>query len=212
MKNSSSAKETILKKIRQALANPVPVPFQSKEGSSSLFKPSVQELELEFAENFTGLKGRFSFCLNFNELADQLNGIFSAYSIKSVVCKEEGLLKLLLKSGVKALFTDDLATAEVSVTSCELLIARTGSIILSSAQPNGRTASIYPPIHICIAFTSQLVYDLREGIQMLKEKYNTKLPSFITLATGPSRTADIEKTLVIGVHGPQEVFVLLLEG
>ena len=48
-------------------------------------------------------------------------------------------------------------------------------------------------------------------LQMLKEKYGSPLPSMITFATGPSRTADIEKTLVVGVHGPKEVFCLLVD-
>ena len=71
--------------------------------------------------------------------------------------------------------------------------------------------SVYAPIHICIAYTDQLVYDIKEGLQILKEKYAGNLPSFITLATGPSRTADIEKTLVVGVHGPKEVYLFLVE-
>jgi len=56
-----------------------------------------------------------------------------------------------------------------------------------------------------------LVYDLKDALLLLREKYNGQLPSFISFATGPSRTADIEKTLVVGVHGPKEVFVFLVE-
>jgi L-lactate dehydrogenase complex protein LldG len=56
------------------------------------------------------------------------------------------------------------------------------------------------------------VYDIKEGLLNLREKYAGKLPSLITMATGPSRTADIEKTLVVGVHGPSEVYVFLVEG
>ena len=82
---------------------------------------------------------------------------------------------------------------------------------MTSAQQSGRTTSVYAPIHICIAYTNQLVYDIKEGLQILKEKYTVKLPSLITLATGPSRTADIEKTLVVGVHGPKEVYVFLVD-
>jgi L-lactate dehydrogenase complex protein LldG len=56
------------------------------------------------------------------------------------------------------------------------------------------------------------VYDIKEGLLQLKDKYAGNIPSLITLATGPSRTADIEKTLVVGVHGPAEVYVFLVEG
>ncbi|HEX8460867.1 MAG TPA: LUD domain-containing protein, partial [Segetibacter sp.] len=114
------------------------------------------------------------------------------------------------KRGI-SFFATDIASCDASITTCELLIARTGSLLLSSASESGRTTSIYAPIHICIAYTRQLVYDIKEGLLLLKEKYAGALPSMITLATGPSRTADIEKTLVVGVHGPAEVFVFLVE-
>jgi L-lactate dehydrogenase complex protein LldG len=55
------------------------------------------------------------------------------------------------------------------------------------------------------------VYDVKDALISLQKKYNNQLPSFLTLATGPSRTADIEKTLVVGVHGPKEVFVFLVD-
>ncbi len=82
---------------------------------------------------------------------------------------------------------------------------------MSSAQDSGRTVSVYAPVHICIAYSNQLVYDIRDGIEVLTEKYKNKIPSFITMATGPSRTADIEKTLVVGVHGPKDVYVFLID-
>ncbi len=108
--------------------------------------------------------------------------------------------------------TIHLASCDASITGCEFLVARTGSIMLSaSQQSSGRTVSVYAPIHICIAYTSQLVYDVKDGLQQLKEKYNSNIPSLITFATGPSRTADIEKTLVTGVHGPKEVYCFLVE-
>jgi len=70
---------------------------------------------------------------------------------------------------------------------------------------------VYAPVHICIAYTSQLVYDISEGLQQLRETYGQQFPSMVTIATGPSRTADIEKTLVVGVHGPKEVFCFLVD-
>ena len=68
---ANTAKENILKKIRQALAHPVPVPFPQSEGNETVFQLSAKEPELEFAENFTSLLGRFSFCSNEKELAEQ---------------------------------------------------------------------------------------------------------------------------------------------
>ncbi len=74
---------------------------------------------------------------------------------------------------------------------------------MSAAGTSGRSVSVYAPVHICIARTNQLVYDVKDGIQLVKEKYGANFPSLVTFATGPSRTADIEKTLVVGVHGPE---------
>ena len=58
---------------------------------------------------------------------------------------------------------------------------------------------------------SQLVYDIEDGLNRIKANYKDNLPSLITLATGPSRTADIEKTLVVGVHGPKEVYCFVVD-
>ncbi len=208
----SSSKENILKKIRQALANPVPVPFPQSEGNASVFQPLQKELEIEFAENFTALLGRFSFCMDEKELAAQLQYLAEAKKIKSIFCNEKDIKQKLYDNGFADFSAENLALCDASITGCELLIARTGSILMSTAQAGGRTVSVYAPVHICIAYTSQIVYDVKEALQIIKEKYTGKLPSLITLATGPSRTADIEKTLVVGVHGPKEVYVFLVEG
>ena len=90
-------------------------------------------------------------------------------------------------------------------------MARTGSLLLSSTASSGRTSSVYAPIHICMAGVQQLVYDISDAMQLMQQRYGQQLPSFISLASGPSRTADIEKTLVTGVHGPKEVFCFLTE-
>ena len=82
---------------------------------------------------------------------------------------------------------------------------------MSSEQQSGRTVSAYAPVHICIAYTQQLVFDTRDALKNLKNKYGNNIPSFITFAAGPSRTADIEKTLVLGAHGPKELTVFLID-
>lgn len=208
---ANTAKENILKKIRQALAHPVPVPFPQSEGNDSVFQPSSKELEIEFAENFTGLLGRFSFCFDEKELVQQLNTLIAARKWENIYCVEDALKQNLSASGFDNCNATDLKTCDASITTCELLIARTGSILLSSASESGRTTSVYAPVHICIAYSDQLVYDIKDGLKIVNEKYKNNLPSLITLATGPSRTADIEKTLVVGVHGPKEVFCFLVD-
>jgi L-lactate dehydrogenase complex protein LldG len=207
----SSSKEVILKKIRKALTESTPLPFPQSEGTSSLYHPSQKDLEIQFAEEFGKLQGKFAFCLNYTELCVQLNQLLTERNWVKIFCNET-TLKQSLSAGAFQNFSDTtLADCDASITTCESLVARTGSIVLSSAGQSGRTVSVYAPVHICIAFTHQLVYDVKDALQLVKEKYHQNLPSLISFATGPSRTADIEKTLVTGVHGPKEVYVFLVD-
>ena len=208
---SSTARENILKKIKQALGKPVPVPFPASEGNESVFLPSQQELEIEFAENFSKLEGRFSFCADEKELVLQLQTLIDTRKWTKIYSRETGINEKLSNAGFICSYANDVATCDAAITGCEALIARTGSMVMSSAQLSGRTISVYAPIHICIAYTKQLVYDISEGLQQVREGYGQNFPSLVTLATGPSRTADIEKTLVVGVHGPKEVFCFLVD-
>jgi len=210
---SLTTRENILNKIRQALTKPVPVPFVDRNMNEFVYQPATQDIELEFAENFTKLQGRFSFCANHAELAEQLAALTAARNWTKIICKEATLETVLTANNFNNInHTVSLNNCEAAITTCEALVARTGSLLLSSATNSGRNSSVYAPVHICIAYTSQLVYDIADAINNMKEKYGTNLPSLISLATGPSRTADIEKTLVVGVHGPKEVFCFLVEG
>ena len=209
--NVSSAKENILKKIRQALSESTPIPFPQSEGSHSVFQPSRQDLEIEFAEQFTKLQGKFIFCIDHRELVTQLNALIGHQTWKKVYCREEKLRQVLKEHAFDSFSDTELGDCDAAITTCESLVARTGSIVLSSASPSGRTVSVYAPVHICIAYADQLVYDIKDGLIALKEKYQQQLPSLMTFATGPSRTADIEKTLVVGVHGPREVYLFLVD-
>jgi len=207
----SPAKENILKRIRKALSHSTPLPFPKSEGTESVYHPATQEKEVEFAEQFTKLQGRFVFCINEQELAFQLSSLVKKMNWQKVYCLEDKLIKTAGAQISDRIVRTDLANCDVSVTGCEYLVARTGSIVMSAAQASGRTTSVYAPVHICIAYSWQLVYDVKDALQFLKERYQHAMPSLITFATGPSRTADIEKTLVVGVHGPREVYLFLVE-
>jgi len=201
---STTAKENILKKIRKALSNPVPLPFPLSEGTASIYHPAPDDLEVVFAETFTKLQGKFAFCEDEADLKAQLQLLIKSRQWNKIYCNEDRWNAVYSN-------TINLATCHASITGCEYLVARTGSIVLSARDQSGRTASVYAPIHICIAYTNQLVYDVKDALLALKEKYIENIPSFITFASGPSRTADIEKTLVTGVHGPKEVFLFLVD-
>jgi len=209
--NVSPSKENILKKIRRALSQSTPLPFPHSEGNQPLFPPLEQEAEIEFAEQFTKLQGKFIYCINRQEFAFQLTSLVKKQDWQKIFCLEDKLVEPVASQLEDRLVKTDLSHCDVSITGCEYLVARTGSIVLSSAQAGGRTTSVYAPIHICVAFTSQLVFDMKDALQAAKDKYGDNLPSLISFATGPSRTADIEKTLVVGVHGPKEVYLFLVE-
>ena len=200
----SPAKENILKKIRQALSNPAPLPFSQSEGTNSVYQPQTDELEIIFAQEFTKLQGKFAFCVNEKDMINQLQQLIKEKEWIKIYCNED-------KWNDTFSNTINLENCDASVTGCEYLVARIGTIVMSAAQQSGRTVSVYAPVHICIAYVNQLVYDIKEALQLIKEKYSGKMPSLITFATGPSRTADIEKTLVVGVHGPKEVYVFLVD-
>jgi L-lactate dehydrogenase complex protein LldG len=201
----SAAKENILRRIRQALSNPAPIPFPQSEGNSSLFLPHAEGLDILFAEEFIQLQGKFAYCTDEADMTRQVGLLIAEKQWNKIYC---------LENKWKDVFgnTTDLAGCDASITGCEILVARTGTLVMSAAEQSGRTVSVYAPVHICIAYSRQLVFDIKDALQQLKEKYAGNLPSLITFASGPSRTADIEKTLVTGVHGPKEVFLFLIDG
>lgn len=203
----SPARENILKKIRQALASPVPMPFPASEGSQQVFHIQDEDPAVVFAAEFSKIQGRFAYCTGENDLAGQLAALLQEKKWSKVFIREQALANLLPSVTPH----QDLATCDVSITGCECLVARTGTIVMSSAQASGRTSSVYAPVHICIARPGQLVTDIKDAMLMLKKKYGESIPSQVTFASGPSRTADIEKTLVTGVHGPKEVYCFLVE-
>jgi L-lactate dehydrogenase complex protein LldG len=209
--NVSTSKENILKKIRKALSQSTPLPFPKSEGTESVYQPLMQEMAVEFAEQFSALQGRFVFCINEQELAFQINSLVRKQDWTKVYCIEDNLVNSFAVQIEDRLIKSGLESCDAAITGCEFLVARTGTIVLSAAQVSGRNTSVYAPIHICIARSSQLVYDIKDALQGVKDKYGDRLPSLISFATGPSRTADIEKTLVVGVHGPKEVYLFLVE-
>ena len=207
---SQGARSKILQKIKQALKDPVPVPFPDQVAETPIFYPTDQELTIEFAQKFTELLGKFVYCADEAELVSQLSGLIKANQWGKIYSIEEGWLDDMKEYHFDPVNTDDLAGCDAAITLCDHLIARTGTIVLSSQQLSGRTTSVYAPIHICIAYTHQLLFDVSDSLAQFKKEADV-IPSMISYATGPSRTADIEKTLVVGVHGPKEVYCFLVD-
>ncbi|MGB4775595.1 MAG: lactate utilization protein [Daejeonella sp.] len=209
--NKTTPKEKMLKSIRKALLEKRDNPYPHLE-DTPLYPKYSDHLDILFAEQFTSVAGQFVFCEDEIQLIENLLQLADERTWRKIYCWEPQLQKILNIYEYPFYSTDkDFMDAEVGITLCESLIARNGSILVSNANAAGRRLSIYPHIHIVLAYTSQLVLDLKDGFKLLKEKYGTDLPSMICNITGPSRTADIEKTLVLGAHGPKELFVFLMD-
>lgn len=212
MRDITTSKEKLLKKIRKALLEKRDNPYPNLE-EQPLYPPTDEILEVQFAEEFNAVLGQFMFCEDEIQFIESLINLAEQRKWHKIYCWEPALQELMDKYGYPYYATDkSFEQAEVGFTLCEALVARNGSIMLSNGNLAGRRLSIYPAVHIVLAYSSQLVPDLKDGFSLLKQKYGTRLPSMITTITGPSRTADIEKTLVLGAHGPKELFVFLLDG
>ncbi|MBX9852289.1 MAG: LUD domain-containing protein [Cytophagaceae bacterium] len=210
--NPTRSRGIILNKIKQALSKKK-TNLQEPNFSSPIFSKSVEtDLSIVFAENFLKTKGEFIFCESEKEFVKSLELVAGKKGVQNIFAWEEALYPILSKTNIPFVKDDKgFIHADVGITLCESLIARTGSILVSSGSRAGRRLGIFPHIHIVVAFTSQVVDDIENGLTLLRKKYEGNLPSMISLETGPSRTADIEKTLVLGAHGPKELILFLID-
>jgi L-lactate dehydrogenase complex protein LldG len=103
-----------------------------------------------------------------------------------------------------------LEECDAGITACEALVSQTGSILVSSRTCGGRALSILPHVHIVVATLDQIVATLGDALHAIREAHAGRMPSMLSFITGPSRTGDIERILVLGAHGPKELVVVLV--
>lgn len=208
MSNSNDSKHDILKRLG-FIANDqekrtFDIPYQE------IF-PGIDDVYSSFKENFEKLNGTFVQVQNIDEIVAHLNLLFTERKLQHILCFVPELCEQLIANVTdSAEQIQPLDRLEAAITNCEALVARTGSIFISSNSLAGRKFNILPDLHIVIAYKSQLFTEIDEGLNYLKQKYNRQFPSMISLVSGPSRTADIEKTLVMGAHGPKEILLFLI--
>lgn len=208
---NTTAKERMLKSIRQALLQKKENPHPEFE-DSQLYQDEPEGLDVTFAREFTAVSGKFVYCDGEIAVVENLIALIEQSKVNKIHVWEPSIQKMLSSYGFPYIASDtDFSEVQIGITSCEALIARNGSIMVSSANLAGRRLSVYPPVHIVFAKASQLVMDIRHGMSLIQEKYGRDIPSMISTITGPSRTADIEKMLVLGAHGPKELYVFLIE-
>ncbi len=210
----STSREKVLKAVRDALVNPMDPPYPNEESTADIYSlPESEFNEISFAEALAKVSGNFIFNSDEQEFAANLKSFLESRNLYSLHCYEPDLQQILNENGVFCVNArEEFKDCETGITTCELLLARLGSIMVSSRQPCGRKGFIFPSVHIVVAWRNQLVYDLKDAFAALKIKYAEKgMPSMVSVITGPSRTADIEKTLVMGAHGPEELFVFFID-
>ncbi len=213
MTPDNSSKGIILGRIRKALIKKTLLNEPLVDSNlTTVYRVDEESLDVMFAQNFTQLQGKFVYCESKKQLVEKLDQLAESKHWNHLFCWDLKFQELFVKHHFKKMrIGRSLDKADAGISSCECLIARTGSVMLSSSGESGRALTIFPPVHIVIADTSQIVFDIEDALKWMHHKYQGRLPSMINLETGPSRTADIEKTLVLGAHGPKEVYVFLLD-
>lgn len=200
----STSREKILKKVRNALMNkPAKESIANIDFETEVFYKADDEPELIFAQNFTEAGGKFIFCEDNAVLIDNLDFVVKESGWTSGLACEETIIQELL--GIAEVPFADKYTEEtpVVVCSCESLIARTGSIMVSSKQGSTKAALLGAKIVVVIAFTNQLVGDMKEALNQVRKKYNGSFPNMLSVITNPINQNETGLT--------QELFVLLIE-
>ena len=224
-------REKILARVREALKTPAPPPGShgethspaSAKGISSArqWLPKVgesfeQQIEL-FEKNAAELKAGFQLIASREELKTALAKISAAENWKRIASHGGKLTDSISGGlGLPICFTDknydvqELERCDAGISECDALIAQTGSVLVTNRSAGGRALSVLPPHHIVLARREQLVADLPAAFELLNKKYAASHPSMISFITGPSRTGDIERILVLGAHGPKKLTIFCL--
>ena len=181
-----------------------------------------------FRKNATDLKAEFHTVANRDELKTVLLRLRDAEGWKKMGFHHTELTGFAVESlALPVCRTDqgyevrDLESCSAGISECDALVAQTGSVLITSRSAGGRALSVLPPHHVVLARHDQLLGDLPDALELLKKKYGSTAeaskapptyPSFVSFITGPSRTGDIERILVLGAHGPRKLTILFLLG
>jgi L-lactate dehydrogenase complex protein LldG len=208
----TTAREKVLKNVRNALLEKNENLFLNAQIDAEMYAPVDPVTDVAFAQAFTAVGGDFVYCVDEKEMILQLTSLIRERGwteVFSFVPEINDILKLTKVNTINDV--SRLSGMKAGITFCESLIARLGTIVLSAAASDGRRMMVHPETHIVIGYASQVVNDISDALADLKMRYGDHLPSLVSFVTGPSRTADIEKTLVMGAHGPKELFLFFID-
>jgi L-lactate dehydrogenase complex protein LldG len=222
-------REKIFARIREALSVTAPLPGHPHTGhpAPATGAPSAHAREwlppvgdsfddqlARFRANATDLKATFYFCSHRDEFTKLLAELRDVEGWEKVASHRGELTDAACEALALPVFRTDqpfnaaeLEACDAGITECDALIAQTGSVLVTNRSAGGRALSVLPPHHVVLARREQLLRDLPAAFELLKKKYATNYPSMISFITGPSRTGDIERILVLGAHGPKKLTI-----
>jgi L-lactate dehydrogenase complex protein LldG len=213
----SDQRQTILADIRQYLAASAPFDALRQEPHTLPVKAKSVSLQLAPLERFkqalAAVGGHCQTVKNETEAAAEAQRILEMKAAHSVAVTDSPLVRRVLgqvKTDAVQLHSADKAAlfaCDAGVTGAQWGIAETGTLVLESNQERHRLASLVPPVHIALLEAVNLRQTLGEVLALIGQD----LSRVVTFITGPSRTSDIELTLAIGVHGPAELYVIVID-
>ncbi len=208
---TTSARDQILQSIRENLAASARDAMTHAPSDHAAPEPRVpipepRDVVVRFTTQLDGVGAQWTLVRGEVEAARALRRILSDAGARRVAGSDAPLVARLLPERLTRLTRDELFTCDAGVTTAQWGIAETGTLVLESAREGSRLASLVPPMHVALLSTSRICASLADALARMDVASHA-----ITLITGPSRTSDIELTLVVGVHGPQVVHILLLE-
>lgn len=211
--NQSTARDEILARL-QAAAQPTPLPPQWATAPCP-----VGELVEPFVQALTAAKGEVRRVADLAAAFAALEDLLLELGVTTAVVNDdlpwsgpELAARLTAVSWTRpgpdrAAWRDACATADLGLSGAVAALAETGSIVVHSGVENGRLTSLLPPVHLVLLAASQITANLFTWSQARR----APLPANVILISGPSKTADIEQTLAIGVHGPKRLLVILYD-
>ena len=185
-----------------------------------------EQLISRFAEEVKKVHGVVTRVSGQNELSALLGALIEEKGIKRIVRWDTAALSsldpALIGAGAEVIpinlnedessrsdLRNALIDADMGLTEVDYAVADIGSLVLRSSGPQSRLASVLPPIHVAVVASDRIVASLAHLLPLLNS--SEKLPSAVALVTGPSRTADIETIRTVGIHGPVELHVVILD-
>lgn len=208
-------KEQILAKVRNALIEKPEALFKDIDQRTETWIPIKEEdgTAITFVQNFKEHGGIFIYLDSETDFSDCMKQLAPENGWEPLWCTSPAMQQMLTKYGIP--YTTEKTREDkqklVSLTDCECLVAQTGSIVISDTLTQSRQAYAIHDVLLVFATTRQIVNGMKDVFVMLKKKYQTEKPSQVAIITGPSRTTEIEQTLVIGVNGIRQMAVFLVE-